>query len=135
LASANADTWATELGVLWRQPPRSLWTWQTVPPGTSGAVSLGGLLAAMAGALVVALVAAQLPLRISAARVVFELTAAGFLGALVDSALGNFQQQYKCGVCGKTVEAKNHCTTTTHRIAARRAVLNNDGVNALANAS
>ena len=51
LATVNADTWATELGVLARSRPRLMTNGQTVPVGTSGGVTAEGTLAALAGAL------------------------------------------------------------------------------------
>jgi uncharacterized protein (TIGR00297 family) len=57
LAAANADTWATELGVLSRKEPRLLTTGQKVEKGTSGAVSGYGILAAVAGAAAIGLLA------------------------------------------------------------------------------
>jgi uncharacterized protein (TIGR00297 family) len=50
LAAATADTWATELGGLWGKRAFTLCPVREVPPGTSGAVSVAGLLAALAGA-------------------------------------------------------------------------------------
>src|SRR5689334_14742571 len=51
LAAVNADTWATELGVLNPGPPRLLThPGREVEKGTSGAVSLFGTVAALAGA-------------------------------------------------------------------------------------
>jgi uncharacterized protein (TIGR00297 family) len=50
LAAATADTWATELGGLWGKRAFTLWPSREVPPGTSGAVSIPGLVAALAGA-------------------------------------------------------------------------------------
>ncbi len=58
IATVNADTWATELGVLSRRHPRLLTTWRPVEPGTSGGISLQGTLASMAGALAIGLAAA-----------------------------------------------------------------------------
>ena len=49
IASANADTWATELGVLSRTPPRLITTGKPVAPGTSGGVTWYGTVAALAG--------------------------------------------------------------------------------------
>ncbi len=54
LATANADTWATELGVLSRGEPRLITRpWQRVPRGTSGGVSGWGSWVALLGALFV----------------------------------------------------------------------------------
>ncbi len=57
LAAANADTWATELGVLSKTPPRSIRTGKVVEPGDSGGVSSMGILAATGGSLLIALLA------------------------------------------------------------------------------
>ncbi|MCS7060923.1 MAG: DUF92 domain-containing protein [Anaerolineae bacterium] len=51
LATVNADTWATEIGVLSKHPPRLIIRpGQVVEAGTSGGVTLLGTLAALAGA-------------------------------------------------------------------------------------
>ena len=53
IAASTADTWATELGLLSPSPPRLITTWQTVPPGQSGAISLLGTAGGIAGALLI----------------------------------------------------------------------------------
>ena len=58
LAAANADTWATELGVLSRSAPRLITTGKPVERGASGGISRQGILAAVAGSLLIALLAA-----------------------------------------------------------------------------
>src|SRR4030067_642568 len=55
LAAVNADTWATEVGVLARRCPWRLTDGRQVEPGTSGAVTLEGLMASIAGAAVIGL--------------------------------------------------------------------------------
>lgn len=93
LATVNADTWATELGVLSRTPPRSIVTFQAVEPGASGGISRVGTLAALGGAgfiaflfwLLVVMSGGSTPLAISIA---IATLIGGFVGALFDSLLG-----------------------------------------------
>jgi uncharacterized protein (TIGR00297 family) len=135
LASANADTWATELGVLSRAEPIHLLRLRRVPRGSSGAVSLLGLGVALAGALCIALATALFCVPARSVDVVLGLTLAGWLGALCDSVLGAaLQRQQRCGVCGRVVEAKVHCGQATAAWGSRSALLDNDQVNLLANA-
>ena len=57
IATVNADTWATELGVLSKSPPRLITTGKLVEPGYSGGISLVGTLAALVGSAVIGLTA------------------------------------------------------------------------------
>lgn len=94
-ATANADTWATELGVLNRDNPISLRTFRRVEKGTSGAISLQGTAAALFGAMFIAVFAA-LGFKLAGLRMpgftFFQsfilVTAGGFAGSLIDSILG-----------------------------------------------
>ncbi|MGB7875475.1 MAG: DUF92 domain-containing protein, partial [Anaerolineales bacterium] len=83
LAAVNADTWATELGVLNPTSPRLITNLRkVVEKGTSGGVSLAGTLASLAGAGIIGLLAALLaPTGINWGLFVW-VTIAGFLGAL-----------------------------------------------------
>ena len=49
VAAVNADTWATEIGVLARTQPRLITTGRPAPRGTSGAITSLGTCAALAG--------------------------------------------------------------------------------------
>src|SRR5512139_350538 len=61
LAAVNADTWATELGVLNPTPPRMITNLRKpVEKGTSGGISLFGTLASFLGAVIIALPAVLL---------------------------------------------------------------------------
>jgi uncharacterized protein (TIGR00297 family) len=124
LATAGADTWATELGMLARTRPRLLTTMRPVAPGTSGGVTLEGSLASAGGALVVGLVSGQ----------VRRALIAGIAGSLLDSLLGaTLQAAYWCDACQVPAEEPLHvvCTSRTRRIKGSTAV-NNDTVNAAA---
>jgi len=91
MCTVNADTWATELGVLAKNPPRLITTWKKVDAGTSGGISVKGTLATAAGSLIIALLAA-LFLMIDGAeyywQYILPAAAGGLAGSLLDSLLG-----------------------------------------------
>jgi len=129
LAAVNADTWATELGVLNPTPPRMLIDLRKrVEKGTSGGISLWGTFASLVGAAVIALPAAWfannwilLPL----------ITFAGLAGSLFDSFLGaTVQAMYYCPTDKKETEKHplHTCGTETVHIRGWE-WLNNDWVN------
>ncbi|MCW3061335.1 MAG: hypothetical protein JWQ02_3156 [Capsulimonas sp.] len=80
LAAANADTWATEVGSIAGGTPISLRDFRRAAPGTSGAVSAAGTLAALGGALLLGLFAPP--------RDILLVTLAGFAGCFIDTLLG-----------------------------------------------
>lgn len=110
-AAANADTWATELGVFNPRPPRMINSGKTVDPGTSGAISPVGTLAALAGSMVIGLfvwifspaaVVTGMPELWKAGLLV---TFSGLFGSLVDSLLGaSVQAIFYCPRCGRETE-------------------------------
>jgi uncharacterized protein (TIGR00297 family) len=115
LAAANADTWATELGVLSRSLPRMITSGRAVERGTSGAVSLAGTGAALSGGLLIGLLAGVLwrwtsPLTTPPAwgavlGITAWVTLSGLAGSLVDSLLGaTLQAIYTCPACQKETE-------------------------------
>ena len=143
LATVNADTWATELGVLARRQPRLLTTGRPVPVGTSGGVTGAGFAAALAGAafigavgFVLIQVAARLTMGVwllSDWVVILVAAVSGFLGSTFDSLLGaTVQAIYICDQCGVETERTVHrCGQATRLIHGWR-WLNNDWVNFLA---
>lgn len=112
LAAVNADTWATEIGVLSRQKPVHLISGKKAEPGTSGAVSLLGISASTTAALLIAVLSALFfPKGLFPSgggllmTTIVAVTAAGVLGSLVDSFLGaTVQAMFYCGYCDKETE-------------------------------
>ena len=143
LATVNADTWATELGVLAKRPPRLITTGAPVPVGTSGGITVAGSLAALAGGAFIGLtaflltqVAALLTLGRGLASDWFVIPVAaigGFAGSTFDSLLGaTVQAIYRCDRCGVETERKVHrCGQPTRQIRGL-SWLDNDWVNFLA---
>ena len=133
VAAATADTWATEIGVRLGKTPRSILTLRKQLPGTSGAVSFPGTLAAATGALAVAGGGYWL---ISGATVdgLVAVAIAGLMGSVVDSVLGAaLQARYRCPACGASPEVARHggCASRGERISGVPG-LDNDAVNLLA---
>ena len=132
LAAANADTWATELGVLNPHPPRLITDpKKVVEQGTSGGISLAGTLAAIAGAALIGLLAGALSPGYNPWATAAIITLAGLLGSLFDSLLGaTVQAIYQCPSCNKETERYplHTCGTPTVQIRGWK-WLNNDWVN------
>jgi uncharacterized protein (TIGR00297 family) len=138
LAAVNADTWATELGVLNPTLPRLITTSKPVERGTSGAISVFGTLAAAGGAALVSLLAVlctpstKLAIPGSSLLLLFIfLLASGLLGALFDSLLGaTIQAIYYCPKCNKETEKHplHTCGTQTAQVRGH-GWMNNDLVN------
>ncbi|MDX1739907.1 MAG: DUF92 domain-containing protein [Rhodothermales bacterium] len=127
--AATADTWSTEVGMLSPSDPRSIRTGRRVPPGTSGAVTVTGMVAALVGAAVIAVAAAPFAAAtgydVVAAMVV--LSVAGLGGSLVDTFLGASVQALYVDSEGYHTEVENG-----NRLVRGWRWLNNDGVNAAA---
>ena len=129
LAAVNADTWATELGVLNPSPPRMITDIRKrVEKGTSGGVSLVGTLASLAGS---ALIAALASLFTANWSLFLPITLSGLAGSLFDSFLGaTVQAMYFCPKDNKETEKHplHTCGTETVHLRGWR-WLTNDWVN------
>ncbi len=137
-AAANADTWATELGVLNPRQPVLISTFKRVPQGASGGVSLVGSLAALAGSALVGGTAVLTGLAGWAPASslpwwaqFLAITMAGLLGGFVDSYLGaTVQAVYSCPSCRKETERHPlHSCGTATVLTRGLPWLNNDWVN------
>ncbi|MDE3057606.1 MAG: DUF92 domain-containing protein [Bacteroidota bacterium] len=108
LAAVTADTWGTEIGMLAHSSPRSILTLKRVETGTSGGVSLAGIVGGACGALLIAL-SGSFWFCADAQQIVI-IVISGIVGSLADSFLGaTVQAQYRCAVCGKITEKQKHC--------------------------
>nr|XP_025857424.1 transmembrane protein 19 [Vulpes vulpes] len=101
LACSAGDTWASEVGpVLSKSPPRLITTWEKVPVGTNGGVTVVGLVSSLLGGTFVGITyfLTQLvfvnDLDISAPQwpIIAFGGLAGLLGSVVDSYLGATMQ-------------------------------------------
>ncbi len=133
MAAVNADTWATELGVLNKARPRLITTGKPVEPGTSGGVTALGYLAVAAGAGLIAVLAAATEPTANPWRMGISILVAGAAGSTIDSLLGATRQaMYYCPTCQKETERhpQHGCGTATIWQQGWR-WLNNDWVNFL----
>jgi uncharacterized protein (TIGR00297 family) len=131
LAAVNADTWATELGVLNPSSPMLITSGKPVERGTSGGISVYGTLAAAAGAALIAILAGLLGPSGSFWMIAGIASLGGLLGSLFDSFLGaTVQAIYRCPQCDKETEKHplHTCGTKTVQIRGWK-WLNNDMVN------
>jgi len=127
LAASASDTWATEVGTLVGGTPRSILGFRPVPVGMSGGVTIAGTLAALAGALFVAVATGLLswptPVAIGAAL-------GGIAGSTLDSLLGaSLQGRRWCDTCDCASERDVHDCGRPTRRAGGIAWLTNDAVN------
>jgi uncharacterized protein (TIGR00297 family) len=134
LATANADTWATELGVLSPHAPRLITTGQKTTPGTSGGVTLLGTGAAAVGSLSLSFFFWVIQRRDGTNLALPFITfISGLAGSLFDSFLGaTVQAMYYCPVCDKETERRVHSCSTKTLPLRGLPWMNNDVVNLLA---
>jgi uncharacterized protein (TIGR00297 family) len=133
MATVNADTWGTEIGVLSRHQPRLITTGLHVARGISGGITLMGTLAALGGALLIALLAALLAPVTGLGKILVVISLTGLAGSLFDSLLGAaLQIVYRCPRC--EVQTERHpvhsCGTRSEAQRGWR-WMNNDTVNFL----
>ena len=124
-AAANADTWASEIGVLSSKKPVSILTGKPVPAGISGGITILGTISSAGGALMIAAIS-MFAGSIYLAQA-FIVLICGFFGSVVDSVLGAaLQAKYKDSEYGFLTERPEGNT-----IVAGLAWMNNDMVNLL----
>jgi uncharacterized protein (TIGR00297 family) len=136
----TADTWATEIGILAKNPPRLVTNLRRkVDPGTSGGITINGCLASLFGGVLIALVysialvftSPTIAINGKGIIIFFLISIGGFFGSILDSIEGaTIQGIYYCDHCKKETETNPHkrCgnETTLYRGDKR---INNDFVN------
>lgn len=114
IAAANADTWASEIGVLSKKDPWMIYPLQKVSKGTSGAVSLLGTWAGLMGALVIGVAAYVLWYPLFSLIDFCLFTALGFVSMIIDSLFGQtIQVKFRCSICQLITEKNVHCGKKT----------------------
>jgi uncharacterized protein (TIGR00297 family) len=138
VATATADTWATEIGSRSGTQARSVMTLRPTATGASGGVTVAGLTASAVGATFIAgLASTSLT---STCRPTFKgaipVALGGFTGALVDSILGATVQEVRfCDACAVETEDRVHRCGARTRVTRGAPWCNNDTVNLLATAA
>ena len=137
VATANADTLATEIGLLNPTDPRLITDLKkVVPAGTSGGISIFGELATLFGALLIGIAAGLLGMTGNpgwSLSVLIGITMiAGLAGCSIDSVIGaTVQGIYKCRVCNKITENRRHCGNPSIPLRGHK-VIDNNVVNLIA---
>ena len=133
ISASAADTVATELGLLSHNKPRLITNLTTtVTPGTSGGITLLGILGAVFASLVIGSMAFLLGLMSTNLVVMPICVIGGVFGACFDSVLGaSVQRRGYCVICHKPTEALRHCGEST-RVAGGVRYIENNVVNLLA---
>ncbi len=126
VAVSAVDTFSSEIGKTSRNEPFHVFKRTPMPKGLSGAISVKGLLAGLLGALFYGLIALAVLQNVFYGAAVFGI---GFLGTLIDSALGTVQVKYIDEKDNTITEEKSE-TTEIH---SGFAWLDNDLVNFLTN--
>jgi uncharacterized protein (TIGR00297 family) len=134
IASANADTWGSELGVLSKKPPVSIITFKPIPKGLSGGITLAGSVASLAGAVLIAAVFTagyQLVYNNNEHRLLSFILCltGGYTGSLLDSILGaTIQVKYFSEKDGRITE-KRVSNGSVNEVISGHPLVNNDVVN------
>jgi uncharacterized protein (TIGR00297 family) len=126
LAAAAADTWATEIGTIFGGTARSIISFEPLPPGTSGGVTLAGTLATVVGSAAVTAVAVAVGVGSSA----FAMFVGGVVGSLSDSVVGaTIQERRWCDRCSEATERRVHVCGEMTRVVGGIPGARNDFVN------
>ncbi len=119
-----SDSAASDLGILSNGKVISLLTFKRVERGISGGVSLLGTLSAFVTSVIIA--STVFAVGEVGLKGLWIIALMGFVGTVIDSALGaSLQAGYKCAVCDKITERREHCGEATLLIKGIKCVDNN----------
>ncbi|MEM2872635.1 MAG: DUF92 domain-containing protein [Nitrososphaerales archaeon] len=120
VASATADTLATEVGLLSKKEPRLITNLKKkVPAGTSGGITPIGTIAAFFASFIIGITATILNIvgEASPIKILAIVTLGGIIGSITDSILGaTIQRKGLCENCGKMTESSKHCGKITKKL-------------------
>ncbi|MGB9659890.1 MAG: DUF92 domain-containing protein [Nitrososphaerales archaeon] len=120
VASATADTLATEVGLLSKKEPRLITNLKKkVPVGTSGGITPLGTMAAFFASFIIGITATILNIigEASPIKILTIVTLGGIIGSISDSILGaTIQRKGLCENCGKMTESLKHCGKITKKL-------------------
>ncbi len=134
LAAVTADTWSTEIGILFKTQPRLITTLAKVPHGTSGGITLPGTLGGLAGSLLIAFTGIWIGRDFFPGQqtgiFVMIIALSGIAGNLLDSLAGVIlQAQYRCPTCQQITEKQLHCNEAPTALISGQRWIDNDSVN------
>jgi len=137
IATHNADTWMTEIGITVKRYPRLITNLKKkVQHGTSGGITPEGTIAGVIGSFSLAaiyflgIIITKTSLISSTFEVIILITIGGVLGGLIDSLEGaTIQGIYYCEKCQKETESKIHRCGNTSKFHRGYFLISNDFVN------
>ena len=136
VGEAASDSFASEVGILSKQQPVSILTGRPMDRGLSGAVSALGLVAALMGALLVAVVVSSSYFEVGAERFRRHRSSPDILfGCLLDSVLGITLQAHYWDEAAKRITEKPTINGRVLPLARGVRWIDNDMVNLISNIS
>lgn len=139
MAAVQADTWATEIGTMIRNPkPVSIVNFKPVPAGTSGGITVIGTSGAFLGAFIIAISGRLSNMSLvdstGLVKVLLVVSFAGLIGSLVDSYFGatlqaQYYDEYRQKITEKTHHQSEDGTLISNKLIKGVRWIDNDFVN------